>query len=133
MLLRLAAASRRPNAEVRAFIARRFWLSITAPPARGRNGGEPIAFDIIVVCQATGFCGGYDAGCYRPRPARPSTISAALDSARSKIACLLSASFALSRNDRKIILYDQLLTTLATARGAADFARARVRRDEFAR
>jgi hypothetical protein len=40
----------------------------------------------------------------------------------TKIARLLSAGFALSRNDRKIILYGQRLTTLTSADDAADFA-----------
>ena len=52
----------------------------------------------------------------------PSTISDALASARSKIDRLLSAGFALSRKDRKIILYGQLLTTLTSADDAAEFA-----------
>jgi hypothetical protein len=30
-----------------------FWRSIIAPPAQGRSGSDTIAFDIIVVCQAT--------------------------------------------------------------------------------
>lgn len=50
------------------------------------------------------------------------TVSAALDSARAKIGRLLAAGFALSRNDRKIILYGQLLTTLTAARDATTFA-----------
>jgi hypothetical protein len=41
---------------------------------------------------------------------------------RSKTDRLLSAGFALSRNDHKIILYGQLLTTLTSATDAADFA-----------
>jgi hypothetical protein len=49
-------------------------------------------------------------------------MHAALDSAHSRIARLISAGFALSRNDRKIIHYRQLLTTLATARDVANFA-----------
>jgi putative DNA methylase len=52
----------------------------------------------------------------------PPAISDALASAHSKIDRLLSSGFALSRNDRKIILYGQLLITLAAARDAASFA-----------
>jgi hypothetical protein len=65
---------------------------------------------------------GDDAGCYRPAAPRRPTVSTALDSARSKIARLLTAGFALSRNDRKIILYGQLLTTLTAANDAENFA-----------
>lgn len=39
-----------------------------------------------------------------------------------KIGRLLAARFALYRNDRKIILYGQLLTTLSAAADAATFA-----------
>lgn len=56
------------------------------------------------------------------RTASPPTISDAIASARSKIERLLAAGFALSRNDRKIILYGQLLTTLVAASDAASFA-----------
>jgi hypothetical protein len=52
----------------------------------------------------------------------PIAVSSALAAARSKIGRLLCAGFALSRNDRKIILYGQLLTTLTAARDAATFA-----------
>lgn len=54
--------------------------------------------------------------------APPPSLFDALASARSKINRLHSAGFALSRNDRKIILYGQLLTTLACARDAASLA-----------
>lgn len=54
--------------------------------------------------------------------APPPTLTDALASARSKIERLLASGFALSRNDRKIILYGQLLTTLASARDAASLA-----------
>lgn len=49
----------------------------------------------------------------------PAAISNALDSARSKIDRLLASGFALSLNDRKIILYGQLFTTLTNPADAA--------------
>lgn len=52
----------------------------------------------------------------------PPSIPDALASARSKIDRLLASGFALSRNDRKIIVYGQLLTTFTAARDAASFA-----------
>lgn len=42
---------------------------------------------------------------------RPS-INQAIESARAKLQRLLAAGFELSRNDRKIVLFGQLLTTL---------------------
>ena len=59
---------------------------------------------------------------YPPAAASPTAIRDALASARSKIDRLRAACFALSRNDRKIIVYGQFLTTLASARDAANFA-----------
>ena len=59
---------------------------------------------------------------YQVATAAPTAIRDALASARSNINRLRAAGFALSRNDRKIIVYGQLLTTLASARDAAKFA-----------
>ena len=58
----------------------------------------------------------------QPVAAAPNTICDVLASARSKIDRLCAAGFVLSRNDRKIILYGQLLTTLVSARDAANRA-----------
>ncbi len=57
-----------------------------------------------------------------PAAAAPAALCDALASARSKIDRLRAAGFALSRYHRKIIVYGQLLTTLASARDAANFA-----------
>lgn len=62
---------------------------------------EPIQLDIIIVCRKGGVTGWQ----------RPS-INEAVESARTKLRRLLSAGFELSRNDRKIVLLGQLLTTL---------------------
>ncbi|HQU41423.1 MAG TPA: hypothetical protein PK867_01370, partial [Pirellulales bacterium] len=92
-------------------------MSVATPKSAAK---EPIAFDIIVVCRKQAVA---DTNPTRHRGAAPPTaISDALASARMKIAHLLAAGFRLSRNDRKIILYGQLLTTLAAALDAASFA-----------
>ena len=59
---------------------------------------EPIQLDIILVCQK-----GYP---------RRWSVPEALKSAYSKIARLAESGFVLSRNDQKIILFGQLLTTM---------------------
>ena len=106
-------------------------MSVATPKSAAK---EPIAIDIILVCRKQPIAGAFDtnprrergnAGTNRKRergtePRIP--IVEALDSARAKFERLLAAGFALSRNDRKIILYGQLLTTLAAARDAAAFA-----------
>lgn len=72
---------------------------------------EPIQLDVVIVCrkQATAeFI--------------PSTIAGALEAARSKIERLYAAGFELSRNDRKIVLFGQLMTTLTKPEDVASFA-----------
>jgi len=74
---------------------------------RSRDSGwksqakEPIQLDIIIVCRKEGMA----------ESQRPS-INQAIESARAKLQRLLAAGFELSRNDRKIVLFGQLLTTL---------------------
>lgn len=96
-------------------------MSVAMPKSAAK---EPIAFDIILVCRKQALAGTTPNGSpTRQRgAASPRTISDALVSARSKIDRLVAAGFALSRNDRKIILYGQLLTTLTAARDAPGFA-----------
>jgi excisionase family DNA binding protein len=53
-----------------------------------------------------------------PQPAA-STLNQALESAEAKIKRLYAAGFDLSRNDRKIVLFGQLLTTIAKPDDAA--------------
>ncbi|HET6879628.1 MAG TPA: hypothetical protein VFI31_05725, partial [Pirellulales bacterium] len=120
-------------------------MAVATPKSAAK---EPIAFDIILVCRKQpsytnpkhqrgaahihaeqGSTNperqrgetGSDATVERGT-ASPAAISDALISARSKIDRLRAVGVALSRNDRKIILYGQLLTTLVAARDAATFA-----------
>ncbi|HVC92383.1 MAG TPA: DNA methyltransferase [Pirellulales bacterium] len=84
-------------------------MSVATPKSQAK---EPIQFDIIVPCRKVNS---------DLLSAMPS-ISQALDAARSKLRRLRQASFTLSRNDRKVVLFGQLLTTLRTATDAAQFA-----------
>ncbi len=72
---------------------------------------EPIQLDIIVVCRKEG----------KAEATRP-TIAQALDSATSKIKRLYSAGFELSRNDRKIVIFGQMLTTMTRPEDAERFS-----------
>jgi putative DNA methylase len=95
-------------------------MSVATPKSQAK---EPIAFDIILVCRKQPEAGTPDSTA-KPQRGTVSrvTVADALDSAQAKIDRLLTAGFALSRNDRRIILYGQLLTTIATERDAAGFA-----------
>ena len=73
-------------------------MSVATPKSQAK---EPIQLDIIIVCRKEGVT----------KWLRPS-INQAAESARAKLRRLLSAGFELSRNDRKIVLLGQLLTTL---------------------
>ncbi len=73
---------------------------------------EPIAFDIVLVCRKQTAA----------QARRVPSVADALGSARSKIDRLLAAGFTLSRNDRRIVLYGQLLGTLSSACDAAALA-----------
>ncbi len=75
-------------------------MSVATPKSQAK---EPIQLDIIVVCRSAGVLD-------RPRP----TVAEALDSARAKLGRLRGTGFELSRNDRKIVVLGQLLTTLAS-------------------
>lgn len=73
-------------------------MSVAAPKARAK---EPIQLDIAIVCRKVEAIGSTP-------PSRDSAIAAA----EAKISRLESHGFELSRNDRKVVLYGQLLTTL---------------------
>ncbi|MEM4217727.1 MAG: DNA methyltransferase [Candidatus Methanomethylicaceae archaeon] len=79
-------------------------MSVAIPKSQAR---EPIHFDIIIVC--------------RKRIVNwvPATITQAVQSAESKISRLLNAGFHLSENDRKAVIYGQLLTTLENTDAAS--------------
>ena len=83
-------------------------MSVATPKSQAK---EPIQLDIIIVCRRAGVLD-------RPRP----TVAEALESARAKLGRLRGTGFELSRNDRKIVVLGQLLTTLRSPRDAAHFA-----------
>jgi putative DNA methylase len=84
-------------------------MSVAAPKSQAK---EPIQLDIVVVCRKAGA-----AGSPAPRSKRQ-----ALDAGHSKLARLAKSGFRLSRNDRKIVLFGELLTTLRTATSADKLA-----------
>jgi putative DNA methylase len=77
-------------------------MSVATPKSQAK---EPIQLDIIIVCRKKD-----SAEAYHPPP-----ISEAIESAKLKLRRLRQAGFTLSRNDRKIVLFGQLMPTLATA------------------
>ncbi len=83
-------------------------MSVAAPKSQAK---EPIQLDIIVVCRKDS----------RARTTRP-TAPQAIKSANAKLGRLRAAGFTLSRNDRKIVMFGQLLTTLMSADEAAHLA-----------
>ena len=85
-------------------------MSVAIPKAQAK---EPIQLDIIIVCRKRGMS-----------EAVTPTAEEATEAARGKIHRLHTAGFKLSRNDQKIVLLGQLLTTLISPDGAACFAQA---------
>jgi adenine-specific DNA methylase len=75
-------------------------LSVAAPKSQAK---EPIQLDIILVCRK------------RQPGWQPCDVDEALKVAEMKIQRLLRAGFRLSRNDCKIIVLGQVLTTLSNA------------------
>jgi putative DNA methylase len=80
-------------------------MSVATPKSQAK---EPIQLDIIVVCRKQ------DRHDRRQAPSVPQAV----ERARSKICRLREEGFALSRNDRKVVLYGQLLATLGKATDA---------------
>jgi len=74
-------------------------MSVATPKSQAK---EPIQLDIILVCRKV------------TAASRHVETPDALASAREKVRRLESAGFSLSRNDRKIVFYGQLLTTLTS-------------------
>jgi putative DNA methylase len=74
-------------------------MSVATPKSQAK---EPIQFDIILVCRKR----------TATSPSAPHTMSDALASARSKLQRLQNEGFTMSRNDRRIVLFGQLLTML---------------------
>ena len=83
-------------------------MSVATPKSQAKN---PIQLDIIIVCRKHDI-----ATATRP------TVTEAIASAKTKIERLRIAGFDLSRNDRKIVIFGQLLTTLTCPKDAARFA-----------
>jgi putative DNA methylase len=83
-------------------------MSVATPKSQAK---EPIQLDIVIVCRKQGVA-----------ESRRPTVAEAMESARAKLGRLEEAGFALSRNDRKIVIFGQILTTLRSPGDAADFA-----------
>ena len=82
-------------------------MSVATPKSQAK---EPIQLDVIVVCRKT------------VAVSRRIEIANAVTSARVKLSRLQAAGFRLSRNDRKVVLYGQLLTTLGAPSDADAFS-----------
>ncbi len=82
-------------------------MSVAAPKSQAK---EPIQLDIIIVCRK-------ETRAHRHRP----TVTQGIESARAKLGRLRAAGVLLSRNDRKIVMFGQLLTTLGAPEDAAHF------------
>jgi putative DNA methylase len=74
-------------------------MSVGTPKSQAK---EPIQLDIIVVCRKR----------VPTERQQPLTVEQALESAKAKLRRIREAGFRLSRNDRKITLFGQLLATL---------------------
>ena len=83
-------------------------MSVATPKSQAK---EPIQLDIIIVCRKQAIA---DTG-------RP-TVAQAMESATTKLERLRAAGFELSRNDRKIVIFGQLLTTIRYPEEAMHFA-----------
>lgn len=84
-------------------------MSVATPKAQAK---EPIQLDIIVVCRKGHFING------GPPPPAEEGVRAA----RAKLQRLSNTGLTLSRNDIKIVLYGQLLTTLESSSDLAAIA-----------
>ena len=84
-------------------------MSVATPKSQAK---EPIQLDIIIVCRKT-------EAARSPRH----SVAQALESAKVKLGRLHDAGFELSRNDRKIVVFGQLLTTLGSPEEAEQIAR----------
>ncbi|MGH2587876.1 MAG: DNA methyltransferase [Dehalococcoidia bacterium] len=84
-------------------------MSVAAPKSQAK---EPIQLDIIIVCRTAGA----------DRESQTPTTIEALECARTKLDRLHASGFNLSRNDQKVILYGQLLTTLVALEDIDDIS-----------
>ncbi len=83
-------------------------MSVATPKAQAK---EPIQLDIILVCRKAGTA----------PPGLP--LRQALECARAKLLRLQQAGFSLSQNDRKVVVFGQMLATLRSAASFEDIAR----------
>jgi putative DNA methylase len=83
-------------------------MSVATPKSQAK---EPIQLDIIIICRKQGTV----------ESLRPS-IDQAVESGKQKLQRLHAAGFQLSRNDRRIVLFGQLLTTISSAYDFANLA-----------
>jgi putative DNA methylase len=72
-------------------------MSVAMPKSQAT---DPIQFDVIIVCQK------------RPAKWRPAKVPIAVESANDKINRLKEAGFKLTKNDQRVVLFGQLLTTV---------------------
>jgi hypothetical protein len=76
-------------------------MSVATPKAAAK---EPILFDIVLVCRKDE---------YRKKPR-----SEALDAAHAQMERLKAAGFTMSRNDRRVVLFGQLLAATTSLHDA---------------
>lgn len=85
-------------------------MSVATPKAQAK---EPIQLDIAIVCRKASAV-----------PSAQPSREAAIAAAGEKLSRLESTGIALSRNDRKIVLFGQLITTLRSAAELRDVSQA---------
>ena len=76
-------------------------MSVATPKSQAT---EPIQLDIIIVCRKM----------ISDQSCSPESPTTALEKANKKLLRLQTSGFLLSQNDRKIVIYGQLLTSLKT-------------------
>lgn len=84
-------------------------MSVATPKSQAK---EPIQLDIILVCRKQTINGIHPLA----------TVPEALTRAQAKLRRLAEAGFTLSRNDRKIVLFGQLLTAISAPSDVGSFA-----------
>ena len=85
-------------------------MSVATPKSQAK---EPIQLDIILVCRKSD----------PSEAAAQVSLASAIESAKSKLNRLREQGFTLSRNDRKVVFWGQLLTTLTSPNDTVRMAR----------
>ncbi|MGD0900246.1 MAG: DNA methyltransferase [Thermoguttaceae bacterium] len=75
-------------------------MSVATPKSQAK---EPIQLDIILVCRKRSFCG----------TCPVASVQESLSRAQAKLLRLADEGFSLSRNDRKVVFFGQLLTAIS--------------------